>query len=703
MSSVQIDSKQQSQLANPGTRCFRRDFSGKLYAACSVSNSNVVDIYTSTDNGDSWTLAHSVDFGDKVSDIEILVDSVGYIHCFITRYNPNFNIRWAVFNGSSWSAPTQIETTLVNRISASLDSSDNVHLVFAATAGVAYHKVWTKSTSSWGAKSTILTYSNSVGDITCAMSSGGTLHVATRGNDGGSEYIKYTKKTSGSWASPETVGTTGAFSLTMALSPSGDPWLVWSKSLSAYTRNVYCSHRDASGWASEVAVSEVSSSNDQRNPTIAIDASGDVHVVWEGYSTVGPRYCYRYRKYSSGAWSSISDIDDTGNVKGLVPKLLWATFPRSGSNSPNIPVSGFAMIRESSYHIYYFKPNTDCPSGSPPSPPEYYAFSFIACCNYNGQFLIGGITSVGTEAKYSQWQLNTVAWSQIGRWDLDYGSDTSKTAGFRHMPFGGTVLKLHKLGNRVVVHGTNGMAFMKHFSEPLPGGWGLEVLDMPGIASGFHCAGDDSVYGFIDFNNYWWTCTADGKPVKWGYKEFIESLSGTIKVSYLPSKQRFYITDGSTCYMFSQYGMCSIGQMVRSAGVYDGSECASAVAGSDLDFRVMSDTMDYGTRGLKTLTTMEASIDTESGVVVKLAVDYRYDKTASFVRSDWVQTNKRGGVGIMKTALEFRLGVLVPAIGSAPPEVNLDYILATIQISDRSMIRGVFAQQGGEDVTPDNA
>ena len=118
--------------------------------------------------------------------------------------------------------------------------------------------------------------------------------------------------------------------------------------------------------------------------------------------------------------------------------------------------------------------------------------------------------------------------------------------------------------------------------------------------------------------------------------------------------------------------------------------------------------MDYGTRGLKTITTMEAGIDVESGAVVKLAVDYRYDKAGSFTRSDWNLTNIRGGTGIMKTALEFRLGVLVPAVGDVEspevPEVNLDYILATVQISDRRLIRGVFAQQGGgEDASSNNA
>ena len=125
---------------------------------------------------------------------------------------------------------------------------------------------------------------------------------------------------------------------------------------------------------------------------------------------------------------------------------------------------------------------------------------------------------------------------------------------------------------------------------------------------------------------------------------------------------------------------------------------------------MITDVLDFEVRGLKTLTTMEAGIDTEASAVVKLAVDYRYDKTSNLVRSDWTQTNIRGGVGIFKTAAEFRLGVLVPKIssgGESPtysiPDVNLDYILATVQISDRRMIRGAYAQPGGGDASSSNA
>ena len=679
-------------------RIFVRDHRGGLHVVYTYhNNGDWVGHKVSYDNGATWSDEDTLtsDNGAQIADVAVKSD--GTLCVAIGTYVSGYSgtVKYVEFNHSWGSVEILgLNNFAYQHVFISVDSDDGVSVAAREKVG-AYtyrfeyrHKPKGGSWSSW---TQFFSYSDP-----SSVGKDGHLYAFEYGPDNklfamwnyrdssSAIYQAYCKRFDGSsWQATEQLsnvsGLFDAVDASGVWDDSGDIYAVWYEH---DTSHFYIKYRkfDGTTWGSEVTIT-----TSGQDPAISISLDGHVHVFYKDGNVL------RHAEYDGSSWT-IASLLTTGVEYS---KPLCHYYPRISSYHIGIPLTDFELVYSYDMHLYYYTPS---------SHPDWAKFSFIACCNYNGQFLIGGITAVGVAAKYSQWKLNTVAWSQIGRWNLDYGSEVSKTAGFRHMTFGGTVLKLQKLGNRVVVHGTNGMAFMKHFSEPIPGGWGLEELDMPGIASGFHCAGNDSVYGFIDFNNYWWTVTADGKFTKWGYKEFIESLSGTIKVSYLPSKQRFYITDGSTCYMFSQYGMCSIGQIVRSAGVYGGNECASAVDGSDLDFRVVSDMMDYGTRGLKTLTTMETSVDTESGAVVKLAVDYKYDKTASFVRSDWVQTNKRGGVGIMKTALEFRLGVLIPAVFSAPPEVNLDYILTTIQISDRSMIRGVYAQQGGEeDVASDNA
>jgi len=317
--------------------------------------------------------------------------------------------------------------------------------------------------------------------------------------------------------------------------------------------------------------------------------------------------------------------------------------------------------------------------------PNDYIPKHLAMCNYNGQFLIGGIIP-GVAASFGDLDLHTVAWSQIGRIEFRIDNSVTRTAGYTNMPWKGQdvgiVYKLAKLGKSVMVYGDGGRLALIPYSQPVSG-YGQQLLSRGGVRSGNHVDGDDLIHGFIDINYDWWTIDGSLKATKWGYREFMKDLveNGATRVSFEPIERRFYISNGVKGFVFTEQGLYSTHQLVSSIGNHLGILSGFFEDSEDTEYRIVSDTLDFGLRGLKTVETMEIGIDAPDHVFG--AVDYRYDKTGTFTRSPWNRTNKQGGVGIIKTAPEFRLGVKADDY----EDVNLDYMDLSVKISDKRMLR----------------
>ena len=677
--------------------------------------------------------------------------SNGDLHVAWNNTNADMGIWYSISTdgGASWAPELIFSSSNTKGMSpaVAVDSNDNVLVLFGTDDGTNKEvHLMTRSSGVWLDEVIDTGYIWWGRWLSIAVDSSDNIYAVWGGGFSGSERSYLIKRVGGSWSSREDLG--AYYHPVIVVDYDDNVHIVldeWSSTLKrykvmhrvgsqpftytgaasghGYMRPVVCdsSNRLHIAFYDGSQISYVSGTYNNWEPPITtpattwpsltIDESGTLYLVYHKDKSISTNYFY-IKKPPGESWSAETEMDSCfsaypGGVEGVIPDGVFAVWPEVNHARPGIPKSGFTFM--STYEDASIR-FMECSCATPEWPTECY-LKFVSCCNFNGQFLIGGIVATGVDNKYSQWGLNTVAWAQIGRFDFDYGSETSKTAGFMHMPWDGTVLKLTKLGNYVVVYGTNGMAMLRPISEPVSG-YGLIPLSMPGIRSGFHCAGDSTLQGFVDVYGYWWTVTQDGKFTRWGYKEFLSQLSDPFKVTFDQTLQRFFISDGSTCYVFNQYGMATVRQQVTSCGPgSDGEVVGICGSNDDYDVRVITDVMDYGTRGLKTITTMEAGIDVDATSAVKLAVDYRYDKRLDFTRSDWNLTNKRGGTGIMKTAVEFRLGVLVEAgfysVGDAAnksiPEVNLDYILATVQASDRRMIRGAFAQLGGEDASSNNA
>lgn len=110
----------------------------------------------------------------------------------------------------------------------------------------------------------------------------------------------------------------------------------------------------------------------------------------------------------------------------------------------------------------------------------------------------------------------------------------------------------------------------------------------------------------------------------------------------------------------------------------------------DYELRIEADTLDFGQRGMKTLTTVEAGMNySKSNNPIEFAVKYKYNYMEdSFSRSAWKMFNKEGVVHPGVTASEMR--ILVRGADYRDARASLDYLTLRLKLSDKRSIRGRF-------------
>jgi len=327
---------------------------------------------------------------------------------------------------------------------------------------------------------------------------------------------------------------------------------------------------------------------------------------------------------------------------------------------------------------------------------------YSCAANFNGQLVVGGIKH-GDDTSFGNMAYGTVAWSEIGKFDFRMGEVAvtpggpkrfNRTSGYRHMPWGewgqGQVYRVKKLGDGVMVYGDGGIALLEPKSAPVST-YGLHHVSGRGLNQGAAMDGDNNVHFWVDDHDQLWTCGADYKPQKLGYKEFLEDLTGIVKLSYCPGRKRLFISDGVAGYVLTEWGLYSTDQYCTSAGVYRGTFCGFFKDGGDKEIRITTDTLDFNARGLKTLERMGvgANYYNASGDELNTRVDWRSDYQSnrdSFNAGEWKRLSNKGMAFPVVTANEFR--IKLKGTTYVDSVANLDYIKMLIKFVDKQSIHG---------------
>lgn len=314
---------------------------------------------------------------------------------------------------------------------------------------------------------------------------------------------------------------------------------------------------------------------------------------------------------------------------------------------------------------------------------------FATGCNFKGQIVAGNIKTT-----WHGCGVNSVIWSNIG--SASFTPGIKNEAGFRHMLWEGEVLRVKRLGDIVMIYGDNEVAALVPVSSPAVT-FGMKEIIGIGIPCKTAIGGDEHNHVFVDTNGWLWKVTEGQGPKKLGYQEFMTNLTASkIVVSYDPGEDEFFISDDSTCYVLTPHGLCEGYQLVTTVAHLDGATYGVFTDTEDYEFRVKSDTLDFGVRGFKTLSGMDIglyhpSTYDESSVLSYGSLDIRSNHTNDFAQTvkGWIKTNNMGNVTPQVTAEEFRLRVKV----SRFENVKLNYIRSHVKVVDRRTLRGVYALQ----------
>ena len=329
-----------------------------------------------------------------------------------------------------------------------------------------------------------------------------------------------------------------------------------------------------------------------------------------------------------------------------------------------------------------------------------------AICNYKNQFVGSNLVNVPSSI-WSDLSSDGIIWSGIGNFELDPTVDY--TAGFRNGEFlysegrAVTIYKLLPLDSRylpgIVVYSNVGKFLLTPESTPTGFTYGVKLLGGLGVSSGNHIAGDDFIHGFIDTHRDFWTLESphtsspvEGNFKKLGYRDYILELfdyksseDHRVIVSYVPKNKRFYISNGNKCLIINEFGACHSFQCVSSViKASDGRLYGTFKNLPDTSAYIVSDELDFGTRGLKSIESIFGSVKVAHGEQVSYAVDYQTDKQKAFSRLPYRNSNPRGEARIGVTAAEFRLVVSI----SDYTDAQIDWLLMNVKFSDSRFRRG---------------
>jgi len=272
---------------------------------------------------------------------------------------------------------------------------------------------------------------------------------------------------------------------------------------------------------------------------------------------------------------------------------------------------------------------------------------------------------------------NLVSWSEIGSTTMT--PSRKNTAGYRPLPWRGTCFMVKRLGDFVVAYGTGGITAFKSVGTPAPTLAMIEIENNFGVVA---VAGNKDIHYCIDTSGEMWSLSADLKKTKEGYKEFFEDM-GTIVGSFDSLEGDAYFSDGEDTYIKTPVGLGATNQMLTSVGRYQGSLYGVFSIGNNFGFKVVTDSIDFGTRAIKNLQVIE--ITGELPNALYCSVDWRSNKKNDYRESVQKRVNKEGVVYPQIAGVDMR----VILSSSYWEDTRVSGLSLRWKATDRRAIRGI--------------
>lgn len=329
---------------------------------------------------------------------------------------------------------------------------------------------------------------------------------------------------------------------------------------------------------------------------------------------------------------------------------------------------------------------------------ELPAYASITCiCNFRGQLIAGLLSATsGTDGTKGY----VVAWSRIGqvnrgkmlrgsgdyidREDDEY--DYKRTSGNYRIGPNSVIHRILPLGNGIMVYCSDRIFYMPAVSSPEVT-FGVTPLMEVGIPSTFCAEGNDKEHLFITSNKDVYRIKEGLKFEYLGYREYVGAMTGTLVISCNSNFKDYYISNGSTTYLLSPFGLSKWFQYPTSLVWEDTNKrlIGPIAVAADVTASMATDVFDFGVRGIKIVTALEMG---SNGQLMTANVDYKFKVTDTvFTSSAFKTTNDAGAVAPMVGGVEFKMRVK----GADYTKFDLDYLNVRYKYIDKRMIRGAYA------------
>lgn len=266
--------------------------------------------------------------------------------------------------------------------------------------------------------------------------------------------------------------------------------------------------------------------------------------------------------------------------------------------------------------------------------------------------------------------------------------EDSIVAGWAPMPWAGTTQMVKRLGDHIVAYGDGGVAMLTPFSEPNPG---FKITELSSLGVSSQAVGGD-VHQHLYVREDGMLARVIPNPEypralmiqELGYVEFFSPMLGNdIMVSYDPSLEEYYISDGTAGYLLAKDGLCEIFHYVASCQFYSGGLVGTAIATAAQTAFVQTSDIDFQQRGNKAIEYLEVQTNKD----LSATGYWKNDNDGSYSTAPTVAIRKVGANRYKLSGIDLKIRLAATSLTG----LELDYLTIHWKDQDRRFRRGLNA------------
>ena len=345
---------------------------GRLHAAYHRKIGGISQIFhaESADGGRTWT-EEQVTNATRDQDCPALaVDSLNNLHIvwqdsmyFQPSIVPNVLYRAKT---TTW-GDVEVVASYAQCPAIAVDSDDHIHVIYGPYVyspgyyGGGDGKRWRERTpSGWGTEERFSQDQCWGPAQAIAIDGNDNVHVAFRHTPSSTYDTHYRSRSPSGWGTEIDVGVAGnlgggGLEPSIAIDSTNNVHIVWAHRDSS-SGNYYIKYRRFTTSWQPIVDLEGPTAYPQDTPTIAIDSRNDIHVVWSGKHSGSPTYYQiRHREYTT-SWQPIQNLTSSSSNHQSSPSSMWANYPQIGGQRTNVPQDGYSFIWMDGVIIRYGSP-----------------------------------------------------------------------------------------------------------------------------------------------------------------------------------------------------------------------------------------------------------------------------------------------------------------------------------------------------------